>query len=307
LDYAKKNYLEIFTNQKIIEMAKTQTLKSDSSKSEMKKKCGIIMPISIHPDYPQEHWKDVLNILIEAISETDFEPSLVSDDMAVGLIHDRIVTNVYNNEIVVCDVSSKNPNVMFELGLRLAFDKPTIIIKDELTGYSFDTGIIEHITYPYSLRFGQIVDFKEELIKRIDATYKRSTSESHYSPFLKSFGKNIVPATLHETEVPEGKYILEQLERLRFEIRSLRLERNDNSNYDRNRYFKVSDSSKKQMLDNILNSLNIGNLNLNDKESFEIIRQELSRKGIDISLNELKPYICQLKDISISKDKNIVA
>jgi hypothetical protein len=33
----------------------------------------------------------------------------------------------------------KNPNVMFELGMRLAFDKPAIIIKDNRTNYSFDT------------------------------------------------------------------------------------------------------------------------------------------------------------------------
>ena len=123
---------------------------------ETKKTCGIIMPISPHPDYPADHWKDVLTILTEAVSQTEFEPKLVSDDVAIGLIHDRIVTNIYNNEIVICDVSSKNPNVMFELGLRLAFDKPTIIIKDENTGYSFDTGIIEHISYPSSLRFNQM-------------------------------------------------------------------------------------------------------------------------------------------------------
>jgi hypothetical protein len=33
----------------------------------------------------------------------------------------------------LCDVSGKNANVMFELGLRLAFDNPTIIIKDDKT------------------------------------------------------------------------------------------------------------------------------------------------------------------------------
>jgi hypothetical protein len=34
---------------------------------------------------------------------------------------------------------------MFELGMRLAFDKPTVIIKDDKTDYMFDTGIIEHV------------------------------------------------------------------------------------------------------------------------------------------------------------------
>src|SRR5690606_23299218 len=101
-------------------------------------------------------------------------------DPAIGLIHDRIVSNLYSNEIVVCDVSSKNPNVMFELGLRLAFDKPTIIIKDELTGFSFDTGVIEHLQYPSSLRFSQIVEFKDALIKKINATYEKSKSDPNY-------------------------------------------------------------------------------------------------------------------------------
>lgn len=191
---------------------------------ENEKKCGIIMPIASHPDYPKDHWKEVLLILIEAISETEFEPRMVNDDAAIGLIHERIVTNIYNDEIVICDVSSKNPNVMFELGMRLAFDKPTIIIKDEKTGYSFDTGVIEHINYPSSLRFNQIVDFKKELIKRIKATYKKSESTTDYSPFLKSFGKTIVPAKINSSEIPESQYIISKLENLSDEIRSIRVE-----------------------------------------------------------------------------------
>jgi hypothetical protein len=190
--------------------------------SKPKPKCGIIMPIADHSEYPQGHWKDVLSIFIQAINETQFEPRLVSDDGAIGLIHERIVNNIYSNEIVICDVSSKNPNVMFELGLRLAFDKPTIIIKDEKTGYSFDTGVIEHLTYPSSLRFSQVIDFKQELIKRINATYAISKAEPNYSPFLKSFGKTIVPATIHQTEVPESKYILSMLESLSNDIKSLK-------------------------------------------------------------------------------------
>lgn len=194
----------------------------EAQQNKIKLKCGIIMPIASTPDYPKEHWKEVLNILVEAISETEFEPRLVSDDVAIGLIHERIVNNIYNDEIIVCDVSSKNPNVMFELGLRLAFDKPTIIIKDEKTGYSFDTGVIEHLNYPSSLRFNNIVDFKKELVNKINATYQKSISDSEFSPFLKSFGKTIVPAKINSTEIPESKYILEKLELISSEIRFLK-------------------------------------------------------------------------------------
>src|SRR5690606_35815500 len=91
--------------------------------------------------------------------------------------------------IVVCDVSGKNPNVMFELGMRLAFDKPTVIVKDDKTDYSFDTGIIEHVGYPRDLRFSKIVLFKDKLSEKVKATYQKSLSDPEHSTFLKSFGR----------------------------------------------------------------------------------------------------------------------
>ncbi|AZQ44275.1 RNA helicase [Nonlabens ponticola] len=204
---------------------KKEAVKKEVLKKQQKK-CGIIMPIASHPEYSKEHWKEVLSILVDTVKQTEFEPRLVSDDVAIGLIHERIVNNIYNDEIVICDVSSKNPNVMFELGLRLAFDKPTIIIKDEKTGYSFDTGVIEHLNYPSSLRFNKIVEFKSELVKRINATYDKAKSEANYSPFLKSFGKTIVPAKINQTEIAESKYILSKLDNLSKELMLMRLEQN---------------------------------------------------------------------------------
>jgi hypothetical protein len=90
--------------------------------------CGIVMPVSTCDGCTAEHWLEVQEILSEAIKAADFAPQLVSDADDVGIIQKRIIHNLYENPIVVCDVSGKNPNVMFELGLRLAFDKPTIII-----------------------------------------------------------------------------------------------------------------------------------------------------------------------------------
>lgn len=255
------------------------------------KKCGIIMPIAKHPDYQAGHWKDVLDILIEAISETEFEPRLVSDDVAVGLIHDRIVTNIYNDEIVVCDVSSKNPNVMFELGLRLAFDKPTIIVKDEKTGYSFDTGVIEHIPYPSSLRFSYIVDFKDELIKRINATYAKSQGEKNYSPFLKSFGKTIIPTSLEKNEIPESKYIIEQLSMLRYEMRRMR---SDNQNiteeYQTETVHKRPSPIRRRFLEQYFRKLSEEQIKSGDFVSE--LRNEARENGFgEINLREIKYFM----------------
>lgn len=182
--------------------------------------CGVVMPISSIDGCNESHWADVLEIISEAIEEAGFEANLVSNADDVGIIHKRIIQNLYDNPIVVCDVSGKNPNVMFELGMRLAFDKPTIIIKDDSTSYSFDTSAIEHLEYPRDLRFSKIIDFKEKLSQKICATYEKSASDPNYTTFLKHFGEFTV-AKIDKKEVSGQEYILDELKNLRFAMRRL--------------------------------------------------------------------------------------
>ena len=133
--------------------------KSETKATESKPTCGIIMPISAIDGCPSEHWTEVKGIISEAVCTAGYSSNLVSDADDIGIIQQRIIQNIYNNDIVVCDVSGKNPNVMFELGMRLAFDKPAIIVIDDKTDYSFDTSPIEHLSYPRDLRYTKILDF----------------------------------------------------------------------------------------------------------------------------------------------------
>lgn len=187
---------------------------------EKKPTCGIIMPISPIDGYPNEQWSDVLSILKDVCKTNGFVANMVNDSDDIGIIHKRIVENIYSSDIVICDVSCKNANVMFELGMRLAFDKPTIIIKDEITGYSFDTSLIEHIEYPRDLRFSTIVKFKENLGKKLIATFEKS-KDPDFSTFLKNFGKYKV-AHLEEKEVTSDTFILNAIEDLRHDVRTIR-------------------------------------------------------------------------------------
>ena len=146
----------------------------------------------------------------EAIEEAEFEPRMVSDADDVGIIQKRIIQNVYDDPIIVCDVSGKNPNVMFELGMRLAFDKPTIIIKDDKTSYTFDTSPIEHIGYPRDLRFALIVEFKKDLANKIRGTYEKASADKEYTTFLKHFGSFSV-AKIETKPIPRDEFILDEL------------------------------------------------------------------------------------------------
>ena len=182
--------------------------------------CGLVMPISSLDGCTAEHWVEVKSIIceaIEAVAEPQFTVKLVSDADDVGVIQKRIVQNIYSSDIIVCDVSGKNPNVMFELGMRLAFDRPTVIVKDDKTDYAFDTGIIEHIQYPRDLRFARIVTFKAALSEKVLATHRAATTNPEHSTFLKNFGKFQV-ANLTEAVVPADKIMIEMMQELQTEL-----------------------------------------------------------------------------------------
>ena len=175
-------------------------------------KCGIIMPLSAIGPYPASHWEDVKGILKEAIESAGFDADLVSEAEDSTIIQKTIIQNLYNNVIVVCDVSGKNPNVMFELGIRLTFDKPTVVVKDQETDYSFDTSPIEHVSYPSSLHYHDIIKFKNRLADKITATHK-AANDPKYSTFLKHFGQFTVPK-LEQKEVSSEQFIIKRLEEL---------------------------------------------------------------------------------------------
>lgn len=178
---------------------------------EKRPTCGIVMPISAIDSCTETHWEEVKGILTDAIESAGYEANLVSNADDVGIIQKRIVQNLYDNDIVVCDVSCKNANVMFELGLRLAFDKPTIIVNDDKTGYSFDTAPIEHLSYPRDLNYFKIVEFKDKLKDKILGTIKKAKEDPLYSPFLKSFGEFKVAAIEH-SEGSMNDVVLQRLD-----------------------------------------------------------------------------------------------
>ncbi|MFQ6554473.1 hypothetical protein Q7F05_00760 [Pseudomonas sp. Lb2C1-1] len=186
--------------------------------------CGLVMPISAIDGCTAEHWADVKNIICDAIGGIEglnFIPKLVSEQDDVGVIQKRIVQNIYLSDIVVCDVSCKNANVMFELGMRLAFDKPTILIKDDKTDFSFDTGVIEHLLYPRDLRFSRIVNFKKSLAEKVLATYQASINDPSHSTFLKNFGSFKV-AALSQTEGTPDQVILDMLQDISRDVSRLK-------------------------------------------------------------------------------------
>jgi len=186
---------------------------SVKEQKEKRLTCGIIMPIAtMSSDYTADHWSDVRYILHKAIEKAGFIPRIVSDSEESTVIHGSIINNIYNDAIVVCDVSNKNANVMFELGMRLAFNKPVVIVKDDKTDYSFDTGNIQHEPYRKDLRHSTVEKFIDDLSRKIIKTFQASQKED-YQSFLSYFGKFEV-AKVENKSIAESEAIEKVLNKM---------------------------------------------------------------------------------------------
>ena len=184
-------------------------------------RCFIIMPISTpescaakYPEDP-EHFMHVLNHLFTpALEKAGYTP-VPPKARGADLIHAEIIKNIESAELVLCDVSTLNPNVFFELGIRTAVNKPVCIVKDDQTeNVPFDTGIVNYHGYASALRPWNSEQEINKLITHIQDSAKRSGDENQ---LWKYFGLTN-RATLAEGK--GGKQ--DKLDLLTLEIESLR-------------------------------------------------------------------------------------
>lgn len=54
------------------------------------------------------------------------------------VIHSTIVNDLLEADLVIADLTDHNPNVLFELGMRMHADLPVALIKSKDTGKIFD-------------------------------------------------------------------------------------------------------------------------------------------------------------------------
>lgn len=228
-------------------MTEKKTQESEAKRpdsQELSRSCGIVMPIaSMGEDYPEEHWRRVRKILQKAIERAGMRAQLVWENSEVDVIQTAILQNLYENDVIICDVSGLNPNVMLEVGLRLSTKKPTIIVTDRKVKPPFDISTIGYIEYSYDLEYNAIEDFIEKLQAKIESVSKAYGAGS-YKSFVEQFTfETVIPSTVN---VSAEEFIKEQIGLLASSIR--RIEENQKSSAS-----KIAPSPKPQESNNQIN------------------------------------------------------
>jgi hypothetical protein len=183
--------------------------------------CGIIMPISDTPGYDAGHWLYVRKLIIRAAKQAGFTAEMVSENAGEDMIHSSIIRNIYHNEIVVCDVSSLNPNVMLELGLRMATKKPIVLVFDRKENFPFDIKNFIYEAYPKDLHIFITEAFVDNLAATLKKVYE-SSELGTYRPYLSHFSDVTVEASKLDTTTLD---ITETLQKLVEGMADLRAER----------------------------------------------------------------------------------
>ncbi len=193
------------------------------------KTCFVIMPISDQEGYEKGHFRRVYDHIIKpACENAGFEPIRADDEVKTNYIVLDIITKILESDIVICDLSAKNPNVLYELGLRQAFNKKALLIKDLKTDRIFDIQGLRTIDYNESLRVDSVQKDIVSVSKSLKETHEAKDEEVNSIIQLLA----IKPATLSESVnlSNETSVILRAIKEIQNRITSI--ERNGNHHDD---------------------------------------------------------------------------
>lgn len=172
---------------------------------ELKKKtCFVIMPIADHPEYEKGHFKRVYEYLIKPACEAaGYEAVRADDSKASHMIMFDILKKIVECDMAICDLTTKNANVFYELGLRQAFNKKTILITDGKEKAPFDISGFRYVEYSSSLRIDEV---NNDIVKMADMLIETESASDDINSIVKLL--EIKPAKLEPKELNSEESML---------------------------------------------------------------------------------------------------
>lgn len=146
-----------------------------------KPKCFVIMPFGQKGSPEEDRFLKVYTYIIKKpIEDAGFECERGDQLPEFGPIPEQIIKKLKNADLVVADLSGRNPNVFYELGHRHALNRPVIPISDDVRGLPFN--VAAYRTVPYQFNEIESVEQCKESIKKYALQIKRSLRVSTASP-----------------------------------------------------------------------------------------------------------------------------
>lgn len=159
-----------------------------ASENREGKRCFVVMPFSERlSNRPKGFFEEVFDSLIKPAAEAaGFDVATANKDGS-DVIQSTIINELMDADLVIADMTDHNPNVMFELGLRMSQEKPIAIIKTSDTGRIFDVdNMLRVFEYNQNLWQSTIKTDLPGLEGHIRATWDGRDNNRSYISILRS-------------------------------------------------------------------------------------------------------------------------
>ena len=200
-----------------------------------KKRCFIIMPFGKYgtPEYDRN--MKIYQLMIKPVVEKCGYESIRADELEhVGSITKDIIELLHGSELVIADLTGKNANVFYELGVRhVLYRCGTIPIIRQGESLPFDIANYRAIFYTSELDGPEL--FKNELEMRIKAFEKYQTEKSD-NPVHDTLGDSLQYVNLKDyVSLSDYKAKQQEIDRIKKEHEKL------------NQQYKTISSDDKQL------------------------------------------------------------
>jgi hypothetical protein len=169
-----------------------------------KKLCFVLMPFSQEHNFP-EVWEDILKKSV--FNSPDLSNKYLcqrADDIFdnKSIIED-IVNIIRRSDIIIADLTTRNPNVLYELGRAHEMNKECILITQNIDDIPFDLRHLRTIIYSTSAR--GLTKLNNDIIKTVKTVDLRITEHFDFNADigLKFSGLGITDRTIISPSVKE--------------------------------------------------------------------------------------------------------
>jgi len=286
---------------------------------EKEKVCFVIIGFGIKTDFETGRRinldKTFENIIKPVFDELGILCYRSCDLEQSGVIDVEMYENILKADFVVADISTLNPNAVYELGVRHAL-KPntTIVIAEDKLKLPFDVNHIFIHTYKHleeDIGFSEVERFRAHLKKQIQASNENPKIDSPIYTFI----PNLNPPSFSKSEVDEIKEsidkfhstadLLEEAERLKNKkeyVEAIKILKDALKNNPKDSFIiqRLSLTTYKSKLPNELDSL---------KEAERILQQLNPKETTDPEtlglLGAINKRLYALSEIKDDLDKSI--
>lgn len=179
------------------------------------KTCFVITPIGSADSAIRRATQGLLDAVIRPVlASFDISVSVAHEISSAGSITKQVIEHLLKDELVIANLTTLNPNVMYELAVRHASRLPVVSIAEYGTELPFD--IADERTIFYSNDMIGVEQLKKQL--RI-AVQDSLNASSHDNPIYR-VASQLVLVESPETSDAE-KFIIDRLDRLDSSVRAI--------------------------------------------------------------------------------------